>query len=92
MTSTTQIYSIRTKLRKHGITTKQIPFLKVIAENDGITTLEIAQHFNITKQAISKQAIPLEKKGIISNTHPHPLWKAWTITDDTIRQLLTKHP
>lgn len=85
-----QIYRIRAELKQFGVPTKSITILKAILLNPGITNTELGGQTNMTKQAVSKHVNPLEQKGIIGNTHPHPLWKAWRITNDDVRALVSE--
>jgi DNA-binding MarR family transcriptional regulator len=81
---------IRANLRALGVPAKSIQMLKVMYERPGLTNTELGAATNMTKQAVSKHVNPLETKGIIGNTHPHPLWKAWEIRDEEVKNLIAR--
>jgi DNA-binding MarR family transcriptional regulator len=80
---------IRAELKTLGVPTKSITTLKAIYSNPGMTNTELGAATNMTKPAVSKHVNPLEAKGIIGNSHPHPLWKAWEIKNDKVKNLIS---
>lgn len=89
---TAKIYKIRAELKRLGIPTKSIPLLKGILANPGISTTDLGSLTGISKQATSKHLIPLEANGTLTTSHPHPLYKAWDIADNKVKELLTQLP
>lgn len=87
-----KIYKIRAELNAYGIPTKSITLLKGILTNPGISTTDLGVITGISKQAVSKHLIPLEKNNVLTNSHPHPLYKAWSITDNKVEELLKRLP
>lgn len=83
------ILKLRAELKSLGVPTKSIQILKAIYTRPGITNTELGAATNMTKQAASKHVNPLEAKGIIGNSHPHPLWKAWDITDVEVKRIIS---
>jgi DNA-binding MarR family transcriptional regulator len=85
-----QQYRLRAELKTLGVPSKSIKVLKVIHEQPGLTTTALGEVLGITKQAVSLHMIPLESSGVIANNHPHPLYKAWSIANPRVEELLTE--
>jgi DNA-binding MarR family transcriptional regulator len=83
-----RIYQIRAELKALGVPTKSINTLKEIYRRPGLTNTELGEATSMTKPAVSKHVNPLEQKGVIGNSHPHPLWKAWEITNEDAKRLI----